>query len=214
MEPMERTRIHKTKLERTATALRKRGFEAAVFDKAADARDFLFGRLTRETVIAHGGSKTLAELEILERLRAGSYQLLDRARPGLTPEEKGEIERRAFSADVYLASANALAEEGAVVNIDMWGNRTGAIEFGPRKVYLFVGRNKLAATLTDAIGRARNSAAVMNAMRFEKRTPCVADGQCHDCSSPDRICSILSIIERSAPAERICICLINEDLGY
>jgi hypothetical protein len=213
-EPREQCIYYKLKLERTAALFCKRGFEAHVFETADAARQHFFSQLQRSDKVAFGGSKTVAQLGLLEELRQKEFLLLDRAKPGITAEEKGAVERSAFSADVYLASANAVSEQGQIVNIDMWGNRTAAIEFGPKRVFLFVGRNKLTPDLASAIERARNSAAVMNCIRFEKRTPCAVDGRCHDCSSPERICSILSIVERSAPQNRIVLMFINEDLGF
>jgi hypothetical protein len=214
-EPAERTQFYAMRLERTAAALRKHGFEAVVCANGAAAGDYFFSTIITGTSVGHGGSKTLSELFIVEKLRERSdIRFFDRARPGLSHAEKSDIERQCFFADYFIASANAVSEKGEIVNIDKWGNRTAAIEFGPKKVYLFVGRNKLASDLDSAIARARNSAAVMNSIRFEKKTPCVQDGRCHDCNSPDRICSTTSIIQRCSPEHRIVVVLINEDLGF
>jgi hypothetical protein len=215
LEPAERTQLFTARLERTAVALRKHGFEVVIMPDAHAARDFFFSKLPAGATVGYGGSKTVSELALIEKLRERTdVRLFDRARPGLSSEEKGDIERQCFFADVFIASANAVSEQGAVVNIDKWGNRTAAIEFGPKKVYLFVGRNKLAADLDAAVLRARHSAAVMNSMRFEKKTPCVQDGRCHDCNSPDRICSTTSIIQRCSPEHRIVVVLVNQDLGF
>ncbi len=102
---------------------------------------------------------------------------------------------------------------GALVNIDGDGNRVSALGFGPRRVFLFIGRNKLAEDLEGAIHRARNVASVALATQLGKNTPCVKTGKCQDCDSPERICSNLSIIERSNPQGRINLLFINEDLG-
>ncbi|MFW5799735.1 MAG: LUD domain-containing protein, partial [Spirochaetota bacterium] len=107
-----------------------------------------------------------------------------------------------------------VSEEGAIVNIDLYGNRVSAISFGPEKVYLVIGRNKLCTDLEKAIHRARNYASPMNAIRFGKNTPCTKTGQCSDCSSEDRICGTVSIVEWCAIKSRIHLLFVNEDLGF
>lgn len=214
-EPIERNRLFAVRLEKAALNFRKHGFECFVVSTPEKARDFFFSRIQPGMTVGFGGSRTIVELGVLDNLRAShEITLLDRMREGISKEEKGAIERACFSSDVFLASANAAVESGVLVNIDKWGNRTAAIEFGPKKVYLFVGRNKMVANLDAGIARAHNDAASMNNMRFENKTPCVIDGKCHDCASPDRICSTLSVVMRCAPAERICVVLINADLGF
>ncbi len=214
-EPIERYKYFSLRLEKTAEALRKHGFESVVVENADLAREFFFSRLRDGMSVGFGGSRTLVELQLLDTLRSmKNISLLDRTGAGISKEQKGEVERRCFSADIFIASANALCENGVVVNMDKWGNRTAAIEFGPHKVYLFVGRNKLVPNLETAIFRVQNEAAVMNCIRFGSKTPCVGDGKCHDCNSSDRICSTLSVVMRSSPAERICVVLVNSDLGF
>lgn len=213
-QPQEVSVLHRLRLNRAAGVFGKRGFETLVVDSAAEAVEFFLSRVDKSTVIGFGGSRTVTDLGLLEHLRGEGYTLLDRAKEGLSPAEKSALERQAFSADVFLASANAVSEDGAIVNIDMWGNRTAAIEFGPKKVFLFVGRNKLCAELHSALSRAKNVAAVANCLRFSKNTPCTKDGKCHDCYSAERICSVTSIVERSAPPQRICLVFVNEDLGF
>jgi hypothetical protein len=214
-ESSERHRFFSLILEKTSSNLKKHGFESVVLETPEAARSFFFSRVQPGMTIGFGGSRTVVELSLIDSLRSmGSVTLLDRMRDGITKEEKARIERSCFSADVFLASANAVSETGLVVNIDKWGNRTAAIEFGPEKVFLFVGRNKIVPTLEDAIARSQSHAAVMNNIRFENKTPCVHDGQCHDCLSADRICGILSVIMRSSVSQRICVVLINADLGF
>jgi hypothetical protein len=214
-ESLERNRLYAVRLEKVASRLAKHGFESLVVDNREAARQFFFSRIQPGMTIGFGGSRTVVELGLVDTLRGmKDVSLLDRMREGIGKEEKGAIERACFSADVFVASANSLSETGEIVNIDKWGNRTAAIEFGPKKVYLFVGRNKLCSSLEAAISRAKNDAAVMNNIRFENKTPCVVDGKCHDCLSPERICSTLSIVMRSSPAQRICVVLVNADFGF
>ena len=155
----------------------------------------------------------MRQLGILDRLRAEGHTFLDRYVFGHTYAEQLDIRRRNLSADLFVTSSNAVSIEGALVNIDGDGNRVAALSFGPGRVYLFIGRNKLCDTLDAAVYRARNVAAVALAMQIGLSTPCVKTGVCHDCASPDRICKIFSTIERCEPAGRIHLLFINEDLG-
>jgi len=115
--------------------------------------------------------------------------------------------------DLFITGTNAVTETGKLVNLDMYGNRVAAITFGPRNVVICVGRNKIVADIEDAMFRIEDYAAPANAMRLDKKTPCVEDSRCSDCSSPDRICNTWTITEKSFPKGRVKIILINEDLG-
>jgi hypothetical protein len=112
-----------------------------------------------------------------------------------------------------LTGTNAVTEGGQLVNLDMTGNRTGGIAFGPKHVVIVVGRNKIVADLEEAFYRIKNYAAPTNAMRLNKKTPCVKTSHCEECKSPDRICNTWSIMEKSFPKGRIKVVLINADLG-
>lgn len=150
---------------------------------------------------------------VLDRLRGEGYNFLDRYVFGSSYDEQLEIRRKNLCADAFVASSNAVSIGGALVNIDGDGNRVAALSFGPRRVYLFVGRNKLCDDLEKAIYRARNVASVGLAIQYGMNTPCAKPGTCHDCASPDRVCSYVSIIEHCTPPGRISLFLINEDLG-
>ena len=121
--------------------------------------------------------------------------------------------RKALTADLFLAGANAITEKGQLVNLDMVGNRVGGITFGPKFVTILAGRNKITENLDLAVDRVRNYAATKNAARHNLRTPCAKTGQCADCSSSDRICNAWGTIEKSYPKGRIKVILINEELG-
>lgn len=212
--PLEKIKFYELKIRRAIKNFDKRGFISNYFVSSDEAVNYLMSNITKQHSIGYGGSRTLDQLGLIEKLRKESYKLIDRSNPNNTPEKKAELERECFSADIYLASANAVSEGGAVVNIDLYANRVSAISFGPKKVYLLVGRNKLCLSLEDALERARNSASVMNAVRFNRDTPCTKTGYCHDCDSPDRICGTTSVIERSGIKGRIHLLFINEDLGF
>ena len=124
-----------------------------------------------------------------------------------------ERRRQALLTDLFITGTNAVTEYGQLVNLDMIGNRVGAITFGPKSVVVMVGRNKIVPDLEEAMLRIKNTVAPANAMRLDKKTPCAKTSHCVECSSPDRICNTWTITEKSFPKERIKVVLINEDLG-
>ena len=156
----------------------------------------------------------MQQIGILDLLRKEGYNLLDRNRDGISFEERSMIERQIFSSDIFISSANAISELGHIVNIDLWGNRLCAISFGPKRVYLFIGYNKITANLNEAIYRAKNVAAPLNAIRLNKATPCTKTGICYDCTTQERICGTMSIIEWCHPKDRITLLFIKEELGF
>ena len=125
-----------------------------------------------------------------------------------------QIYLQAFTADYYLTSANAISEDGVIVNIDGNGNRVAAITWGPKHVVFVIGMNKVAQTVEAALARARSTAAPINAQRFEIKTPCQADGRCHNCNSRDSICSYVHFLRNSRQQGRHIVVLVGEDLGY
>lgn len=192
--------------------LRKKGYAVSVFAHKEDAADSLNRAIDGQTV-GFGGSMTLSAMGLHDLLSAHNV-VYNHARK---PDNLSVLETRkaACRANVYLSSVNGLAETGEIVNIDGTGNRVAAISFGPEKVYLVIGRNKLAPTLQDAIDRARNVAAPRNAQRLSCRTPCAASGEkCFDCQSPDRICRVLTLLLEKPSGADYEVVLIDEDLGY
>ncbi|HIJ68795.1 MAG TPA: lactate utilization protein, partial [Deltaproteobacteria bacterium] len=129
------------------------------------------------------------------------------------PEEMLERRRRSLLVDLFITGTNAVTETGKLVNLDMLGNRVAGITFGPRNVIILAGRNKVVPDIEDAMMRVKNYAAPANAMRLDKKTPCVKTSICEECRSLDRICNTWTITEKSFPKGRIKIVLINEDLG-
>jgi len=210
---MDRTAEPVDKIAQAMDAFRRRGFSAKRFKTGEEAIAFFLSEISATDSIGHGGSDTLRELGLLDRLREGEYRFLDRYVFEHGYEEQLAIRRKNLCADVFVASSNAVSIDGALVNVDGDGNRVSAIAFGPRRVYLFVGRNKLCDGTQEAIDRARNVAAVSLAARLGKATPCVRTGVCQDCLSPDRICSTLTITDRCHPEGRIHLLFIDEDLG-
>ena len=143
-----------------------------------------------------------------------TYRDIDSFAPGMSRKQKIYWRRQALLTDLFLTGSNALTQKGQLVNLDMIGNRVGGITFGPKHVVLFIGINKITANLEEAMHRVRTIAAPRNAIRHEGfRTPCHKTGVCMDCNSPDRICNVWTITEKSYPAGRIKVILIGEELG-
>ena len=164
--------------------------------------------------VTWGGSVTVRSLGIPDALRnRGTLEVLDRDLVE-TREEQLQIYLRAFSADVYLTSANAISEDGVIVNIDGNGNRVAAISWGPKKVIFIIGLNKVAQTVEAALARARSTASPINAQRFDINTPCKIDGTCHNCNSPESVCSYVHFLRNSRTKGRHVVVLVGEDLGY
>ena len=163
--------------------------------------------------VTWGGTMTVRDLGIPDALRSrGTLDVLDRDLVE-TPEGKQDMYLRAFSTDVYLTSANAISEDGVIVNIDGNGNRVAAITWGPKKVIFVIGLNKVAQTVEAALARARSTASPINAARFDIKTPCQIDGVCHNCNSADSICNYVHFL-RNSPRGRHTVVLVCEALGY
>lgn len=165
------------------------------------------------STVTWGGTMTVRDLGIPEHLKdRGTLEIIDRDLAE-TLEERQAMYLRAFSADVYLSSANAISEDGVIVNIDGAGNRVAAITWGPKKVIFVIGLNKVTQTVEAALSRARGTASPINSARFDIKTPCKADGVCHNCNSPECICNYVHFL-RNSPKGRHTVILVGENLGY
>ena len=160
--------------------------------------------------VTMGGAMSAHEIGLVDALKNGNYDFIDRD----AYEDKRAAMLAAYDADVFLASANAMTEDGVLVNIDGNSNRVSAIAQGPRKVVFIVGMNKVCSDLDGAMKRARNVAAPINAQRFGLSTPCAKTGACFDCKSPDTICCQFLITRFSRHAGRIHVSLVNDSLGF
>lgn len=163
--------------------------------------------------VSNGGSVTLSETGIMDELKSGKYTYLDR-KAAKTPEEVREIEKNIFDADCFLGSCNAITQDGVLINIDGNSNRISAYAYGPKKVVLVVGANKICADVDSAMKRARNEAATKNASRFDIKTPCKETGTCLNCKSIDSICCQFLITRFSRHKGRINVILVNDVLGF
>ena len=193
--------------------LQRRHMEAFYCPTAAEAVEKVSSLIADGSSVTWGGSMTIRDMGIPDALRQrGTLNVLDRDLVE-TPEEKAEMYLRAFSADVYLSSANAISEDGVIVNIDGNGNRVAAITWGPKQVIFIIGVNKIAQTVEAALTRARSTASPINAARFEIQTPCQVDGVCHNCNSADSICNYVHFL-RNSPRGKHKVILVGEDWGY
>ena len=197
--------------------LEKRHFEAYYVKNKNEALQKALEIISKDETTSWGGSMTIEEIGLIDYLENNGYKTFNRSK-AKTSEEKREIVIKGLSADNFLMSANALSEDGEIVNIDGHGNRISALCYGPEKIIMVIGMNKIAKNLDDAISRARNTAAPINAKRvsnyFEVETPCVQTGSCADCKSETSICSQILITRLCWPKNRIKVILVNEDLGY
>jgi L-lactate utilization protein LutB len=197
--------------------LEDNNFQCFLAKDALEARDIVLNDILpkiRPTSISWGGSATFKDTGLYDALKENrDMEVLDTFDKSKGPDATLEIRRRALLADLFITGTNAITEQGFLVNLDMIGNRVGAIVFGPKNVLILCGRNKIVGDVDDAMDRIKDYSAPANAMRLKKKTPCVKTAYCHDCQSPDRICNVWTITEKSFPKGRIIVGLINQDLG-
>jgi L-lactate utilization protein LutB len=193
--------------------LNRRNMEAFYCPTAEEAVKKVSELIADGSSVTWGGSMTVRDLGIPDMLRRrGTLEVLDRDL--VEGEAVQDIYLRAFTADVYLTSANAISEDGVIVNVDGNGNRVAAITWGPKKVIFIIGMNKVAQTVEAAFSRARGTASPINAKRFDIKTPCQVDGMCHNCNSPESICSYVHFLRNSRNKGRHVVVLVGENLGY
>ncbi len=160
--------------------------------------------------VAMGGAMSAHEIGLVQAVKNGNYNFIDRDKA----EDKRAAMMESYNADVFLASTNAMTEDGVLINIDGNSNRVSMIAQGPGKVVFIVGMNKVCSDVDAAMKRARNVAAPINAQRFGLQTPCSKTGSCMNCKSPDTICCQILITRYSRHAGRIHVILVNDDLGF
>lgn len=202
-------------------SLQSRNFGAHYCETAKEAVDQALSLIPESACVSWGGSVTLEETGLLDRVRHGSYSLIDRD-TATSPAQRLDLMRQALTCDVYLTSFNAISEEGILVNVDSVGNRVAAIAFGPKQVIALVGMNKVCKTAEDAIQRARTYAAPLNAQRCNlnpafhpvEHTPCAINGSCANCKASDCICSYIVQTRMCKIPERIQVILVGEALGF
>ncbi len=206
------------KLHAVKDNLEKNNFEVYVADTAAAAKDLALEQIIPALdikTVSWGGSMSFVATGLFHALMEDkNLDIINTFDKNLSFEEMMETRRRSLLVDLFITGTNALTEAGQLVNLDMIGNRVGAMMWGPVHVLLIIGRNKLCQDMEDAMFRIKNYAAPVNTMNLDKKTPCATTGICQECASPDRICNYWTIIEKSFVKKRIKIILVNEDLGF
>ena len=194
-------------------ALSTRQMNGYYAETKEDALKLALQLIPQGASVGWGGSMSTEAIGLNEAVRQGNYQVIDRD-SATTPEERTALMKQCLTADVFRMGTNALTEDGQLENLDGKGNRVAALIYGPERVIVIAGMNKVVKTLDDAISRTRNIAAPINAQRFDGASPCRKTGLCGDCMSPSCICAQLVITRFSMDRNRIHVILVNEDLGY
>ncbi len=193
--------------------LKSRHFDAVYCKTKDEALKMALQWITEGASVGWGGATSAMEIGLLDAVRNGTYQAIDRENCK-TPEEREQAARDCMFSDVFICGANALSLDGEMVNIDGNGNRVAAIIYGPKSVLVIAGMNKVTDSLEDAITRTRTVAAPINQQRFCLNNPCTKTGICADCISPECICNQIVITRHCRPAGRIKFVLVGEDLGF
>jgi hypothetical protein len=214
--PDPKKTIYERKARVVIDAMAARNIEAWYCDDRAAAVEAICKMVPAGSLVGFGGSVTIVETGLVDALRRMDVTLLDRYRDGVTSQEMYDMRIQGLSSDVFIAGANAITRDGRIVCEDGLGNRVASIIFGPKKVILMVGVNKIVPTLEEAISRIKNVAAPFNSVRFNADTPCGRTGFCDDpnCHPPTRICSQLAIIESNPAAGRLNVVIVGEELGF
>ena len=218
-------KIIEIKINNTITALAKNNMTGIYAPDCKAAVEEVKNLLSEGCIVSMGGCATAAESGVLDLLRSGKYKFLDRNVPNLTPEQIMDIYRKTFSADAFITSTNAITEKGELYNVDGNSNRVSAMLFGPDKVIILAGYNKIVADIDDAVKRVKTTAAPANATRLGCDTPCSKTGKCvsltkqnpdicDGCSSDSRICANYTVMARQRRADRVYVILVGEELGF
>jgi hypothetical protein len=196
--------------------LKKRGMDGIFCETSALAVAEICRMIPSGSLVGLGGSETVMESGLLDALRRMDIRLLDRYKEGVSKEAVDDMRRQGLQADIFICSSNAVTADGKLVNMDGTGNRVAAMIYGPKKVIILVGMNKIQPDLEAAIARVKNTAAPANSLRVGVETPCSKTGFCQDphCHPPRRICCQLVITEASMTPGRMTVFLVGEALGY
>ncbi len=205
------------KLETVKSKLEANNFEVFIANNAKEASAIVLENILPAadvTSMSWGGSMTFVKTGLYDQLKnRKDFNVLDTYNKSLSNDEKTQLRREALLTDFFITGTNAITEDGCLVNLDMIGNRVGALTFGPKNVLVLSGRNKIVMDIDSAMNRIKDYVAPTNAMRLDMKTPCIKTGVCAECKSTARICNTWTITQKAFPKKRIKIVLINEDLG-
>lgn len=205
---------NKTLGNKVVEALKKNYFDAVYLETSKEARDYILQYVRKGDKVGFGGSHTISKLGVQKKIKEIGGEILDHNAEGLSPDEKQNIRRAQLLSDVFLCSSNAVTLDGELVNIDGTGNRVAAMTFGPKKVIVVVGVNKICMDEEAAFKRIEMEAAPKNTKRLNLGTPCCETGLCMDCRNEKRICRIYSVMKRKPSATDITVVVVGENLGY
>ncbi|MGB4503787.1 MAG: lactate utilization protein [Syntrophaceticus sp.] len=200
--------------DRVVEALKRNDFEAVFFSRRDEAVQFILNSVKPGMSVGCGGSATIKELGIPEKAREKGAEILDHGQADLSPEEKQDVRRRELVCDLFLSSTNAITLDGCLVNVDGNGNRVAALSFGPKKVIVVAGINKICSDINAAFERIKNCAAPMNNKRLELSNPCAVAGVCMNCNTESRICRIYSVLKKRPMSTDFTVVLVGDNLGY
>lgn len=207
------TTYNKKLLELVQKNLVKNGFETKIFDDVASFKTYICSQIGKEKTIGIGGSQTIRSTGLLDELKSLGNKIITHT-SDMDAQTRINTWLEAQKADFYLASPQAITINGQLIFLDAYGNRVAACIYGPKKVILVCGVNKIVKDIDSGIWRARNVAAVINNIRLDRKNPCVVTGQCEDCDSKTRICNVLVVLYKKPPYTDYEILLINEELGF
>lgn len=202
--------------EETIASLKANNMNGIYVQTKEEALQKVIELLPEGAVIGMGGSLTISQIGLLDYLTANSdkYKLYNQYAKDLTPEEGLQIRKKSLTADVFLTGTNAITTEGELVNIDGFGNRVAGMIFGPEKVIVVAGVNKIVTNIKAALDRIKNRTAPMNSYRLNRETPCAKTARCDEASCSQSICNITTVIHKQANKNRMTVVLIGEELGF
>jgi L-lactate utilization protein LutB len=200
----------------TLNSLKKNGFKAFYVPTKSEASERILEMIPANATVGVGGSVTLRELELVQALVERGNSVADHWRPGLSKEKLHQMRLIQLTSDVFLSSTNAITTDGKLLNADGAGNRVASMIFGPRKVIIVAGVNKIVRNAAEGLKRIRTVAAPMNAKRLRRDTPCGTTGICakDQCGQPERLCNVITVIEGKPTETDITVVLVGERLGY
>lgn len=200
--------------KRVVEALKKNNFDAVYCACREEAVQRVLEFISPGAKVGVGGSMTVQELGLLEKIAEKGATILNHNQPGLTPEQKLEIRRQQLVSDVFLTSTNALTMDGYLVNVDGSGNRVAAMTFGPKKIVIVAGINKIVPDINAAFNRIKTLASPKNNKRLNLPNPCTTTGVCMDCESKSRICNVYTVMKKKPLSSDITVIVVGDTLGY
>ena len=200
--------------KKACEALSKNGFEARYVSTRAEALAYVESLVKPGMTVGFGGSMTIKELGAHASVERLGGKIIDHQNPNLSRDEKFATMRAELTSDLFLSSSNAITLDGELYNIDGNGNRVAAMTFGPKKIVIVAGYNKIVRNMSEAEARLQTIAAPMNCKRLSRPTPCVKSGTCMDCKGDDRICRIYTVHRRRPSWSDFSVVIVGEALGY